>query len=76
MQLLLQVNDWFTNWRARVWKREVRGDCGVPWRRVTTKVLVLVRTVSWYKRVCKPERCKDSAGIVVRNSLGRLESTS
>ena len=68
-----QVNDWFTNWRARVWKREVRGDTGEMWRRVVVKVLALIRAVTWYRRICGRNCCRDTAGIVVRDSLGRLQ---
>ena len=72
----MQVNDWFTNWRARVWKREVRGDGKATWRRFGTKVLVLIRTVRWYRRICRLERHRESPGIVIRDCLSRLFTDS
>ncbi len=77
MQPCLQVNDWFTNWRARVWKRDVNGHCGSLWTSAVTKVLALLRTVAWYRRVCKRDMLHlASPGVVVRQSLERLQTNS
>ena len=72
-----QINDWFTNWRARVWKRDVHAHDSLSWRSAVTKVLALVRAVKWYRRACGRHllHC-ESAGVVVRDNLERLQLNS
>ena len=73
----LQVNHWFTNWRARVWKRDIHSHGGSLWISAVTRVLVLLRTVAWYRRVCGRHMLHvDSPGIVVRQSLERSQTNS
>ena len=71
------MNDWFTNWRARVWKRDVGARDGRMWSSAVTKVLALVRAVKWYRRVCgRGILHLESPGAVVRSSLERLLTDS
>lgn len=68
-----QVADWFTNWRARVWKHQLLGvppvDQPSLWQRTRCKLLALVAFLEIYDYVKIDSHTKHTASISLKSSL-------